>query len=71
MKVIKQVPAEGFDWLTKLETADEKDRQFGKVVYRPESEPAWDEWTQEQWQEWQEEYNPQPGPETQEESTES
>jgi hypothetical protein len=62
MKVIKQVPAEGFDWLTKLETADEKDRKFGKVVYRPESEPAWDDWTQEQWQEWQDEYNPQPEP---------
>ena len=60
MKVIKQVPAEGFDWLTKLETADEKDRQFGKVVYRPESEPAWVEWTQEQYDEWQGEYNPQP-----------
>lgn len=60
MKVIRQVPSEGFDWLTKLETVDEKDRKFGKVVYRPESEPAWENWTQEQWQEWQDDYNRQP-----------
>lgn len=60
MRVIKQVPAEGYNWLTKLETADEKDRKFGKVVYRPASEPAWDNWTQEQWQAWRDEYNPQP-----------
>lgn len=64
MKAIRQVPAEGYDWLTKLETADEKDRKFGKVVYRPEEETPWDDWTQEQWQAWQEEYNPQPEPET-------
>ena len=60
MKAIKQVPAEGYDWLTKLETADEKDRKFGKVVYRPESEPAWDDWTQAQYDEWQEQYSPEP-----------
>lgn len=60
MKVIKQVPAEGFDCLTKLDTADEKDRKFGKVVYRPESEPEWDNWTWEQYDEWQETYNLQP-----------
>lgn len=60
MKTIKQVPAEGFDWLTKLETADEKDRKFGKVVYRPESEPEWDNRTREEYDEWKEAYNPQP-----------
>ena len=63
MAVIKQVPAEGFDWLTKLETADEKDRKFGKVVYRPEVEPAWDNLTQKMYEGWQEKHNPQPEPE--------
>lgn len=60
---MKQVPKDGYDWLTKLETADEKDRQFGKVVYRPESEPAWDDWTREQYDTWQEEHKPEPEPE--------
>lgn len=64
-KVIKQVPLDGYDWLTTLETADEKDRRFGKVVYRPEGTPEWDSWTQAQYEEWQERYNPQPEPEPQ------
>lgn len=63
MKSTRQVPADGYDWLTKLETADEKDRKFGKVVYRPNSETPWDNWTQKQWQAWQDKYNPQPEPE--------
>lgn len=60
MKVIKQTPAEGFDWLTKLESANEKDRKFGKVVYRPEVEEPWTDWTHEQYDEWQDEYSQQP-----------
>lgn len=62
MKPIFQVPAKGYDWLTELTTADEKDRKFAKGICRPAGSKPWDNWTQAQWQAWQDEYNPQPEP---------
>ena len=50
------------NWLTALFTDNEKDRQFAKVVHLPIGQ-AWDEWTTEQYNEWQKQYNPQPEPE--------
>jgi hypothetical protein len=41
------------NWLTKLFTQDEKERNFVKVIHLPVEE-AWDEWTAEQWQAWKE-----------------
>ena len=59
----EQRPTQPKEWLTRLLTADEKDREFAKVLSLPDNAEFWDEWTQEQWQEWQDEYNPQPEPE--------
>lgn len=46
------------NWLTKLFTQDEHDRQFVKVVHLPVGQ-AWDEWTDAQYQEWKEQYQPE------------
>ena len=59
MKGYDQRVSQPDNWLTALFTADEKDRQFVKVIHLPEGQ-AWDEWTTAQYQEWQERYNPQP-----------
>ena len=59
----QQRPTPPNEWLTRLITEDEHDREFAKVISMPEEAPLWDEWTQKQWQEWQDEYNPQPEPE--------
>ena len=60
----KQVPTPPNEWLTRLQTEDEKDREFAKVLLLPAGAKQWDECTQEFWQQWQDEYNPQPEPET-------
>jgi len=66
----EQRPTPPKEWLTRLLTADEKDREFAKVLSLPDDAKFWDEWTQEQWQEWQDEYNPQPEPEVEPETVE-
>lgn len=56
----EQIPIPPKVWLTRLLTSDEKDREFVKIITLPDGAPDWDEWTQEQWQAWQDEYNSQP-----------
>lgn len=56
----KQTPTPPNEWLTRLGTTDEKDREFAKVLLLPQGAEQWDEWTDAQWREWQERYNPQP-----------
>lgn len=50
------------NWLTALFTEDEHNRIFAKIVHLPEGQ-AWDEWTAEQYDAWQQQYNPQTEPE--------
>lgn len=59
----QQRPTPPNEWLTRLLTQDEKDREFVKMLFLPDAASLWDEWTQEQWQAWQDEHNPQPEPE--------
>lgn len=60
---IEQKPREGYDWLTKLDGDGEETRLFAKTIsYKECVGRPWDDWTQEQWQAWQDEYNPQPEP---------
>lgn len=56
-------PAEGL-WLTQKEIAEEAKRGFSQLMYLGinDTPDNYTEWTQEQWQEWQDEYNPAPEP---------
>lgn len=58
----QQRPTPPNEWLTRLLTQDEHDREFAKVLSLPAGAAEWDNWTQEQWQKWQDKYNPKPAP---------
>lgn len=59
----KQVPTSPNEWLTRLLTKDEHDREFAKILFLPDGAEKWEECTQEFWQAWQDEYEPQLEPE--------
>jgi hypothetical protein len=47
-----------------LDGIGEETRLFAKAIsYKEGKGKPWDDWTQEQYDAWQEEYNPQPEPE--------
>lgn len=60
MKTKEQRPTPPNEWLTRLVTPNEKDREFVKILSLPISEPLWDECTDDFYREWQDKYNPQP-----------
>lgn len=57
-----QTPTPPNEWLTRLLTENEADREFAKVLSLPEGAKPWDECTQEFYDAWQEQYNTQPEP---------
>jgi len=64
----KQSVSQPDNWLTYKEPELEEsvqNRQFAKVIFTPDAAPAWDEWTAQQYDAWQAQYNPQPEPEPQ------
>ena len=55
----QQRPTPPNEWLTRLLTHDEKDREFAKVLSLPDGATPWDECTNEEKEEWEREHRPE------------